>query len=62
MNGEIVHTLFTLFDQGIAVNLPGQVFDLAIDFFQGLVDGHCADGHGRVTQDPFAGGVNIFSG
>ncbi len=62
MDGEIIHALLGLFDQRIAENFPGQVFGLAVDFFQRLIDRHRADRHGRIAQNPFAGFVNVFSG
>ena len=46
MDSEIVHALFSLLDEGVAENFPGQVFGLAVDFFQGLIDRHSADRHG----------------
>ena len=62
VNREIVDTLFGLFDQGVAKDFPGQVFSLAADFFQGLIDRHSADGHRRVADDPLARGVNVLTG
>ena len=46
MDGEVVNTLLGLFDEGVAEEIPGEVFDAAVDFLKGLVDGHGADGHG----------------
>ncbi len=34
MDGEIVHALFGLLDERVAEQFPGQVFGLAVDFFQ----------------------------
>ncbi len=62
VDGEVVHALLGLFDQGVAEDLPGEVFGFAVDFFQRLVDGHGADGHGRVAQNPFAGFVDVLAG
>ena len=62
MDGEIIHALLALFDQGVAKNLPGQVLGFAADFFQRLVNGHRADGDGRVAQNPLAGGVDVGAG
>ena len=62
VDGEVVHTLFRLFDEGVAKHLPGEVLGDAVDLFQGLVDGHGADGHWRVAQDVIAGGVDVLAG
>jgi len=62
MDGEVVHALLGLLDQGVAEDLPGQLLGLAVDFFQSLVDGHGADGHGRVADDPLAGFVDMLAG
>src|SRR5471032_3376761 len=62
VDGEVVDALLGLFDQGVAEQLPGQVFSSAADFFQGLVDRYGTDRHRRVADDPFAGFVNVFAG
>src|SRR5665811_682084 len=62
MDREIVHALFGLFDQSIPEYLPGQVFSLAVHFFQCLVDRHRADGYRRIADDPFAGFVDVLAG
>ena len=62
MDREIVHALLGLFDQRVAEDLPGQVFGLAVDLFQRLVDRHRADRHRRVADDPFAGLVDVLAG
>ncbi len=61
MNGEVVHTLLSLLNQRVAENFPGQVFSLAIDLFQGLVNRHCTNGHRAVAQNPFAGFMNMLA-
>src|SRR6185295_925536 len=62
VDGEVVDSLFCLLDERVAKELPSQVFGLASDFFQRLIDGYGADGHRRVTDDPFAGLVNVLAG
>ena len=62
VDGEVVHALFGLFDEGVAEDFPGQVFGFAVDFFQGLVDGDAADGDGAVADDPLAGFVDVAAG
>ena len=59
MDGEIVHALLGLFDQGVFEDFPGQVLGDAIDLFQRLIDRHCADGHGAVTDHPVADIVDV---
>lgn len=61
VDGEVVHALLGLLDEGVPEKLPGEVLGLAVHFFEGLVDGHGADGHGGVPQDPLAGGVDVFA-
>src|SRR4051794_30685129 len=62
VDGEVVDALLGLLDQGVAVDLPGEFFGAAADFLEGLVDGDGADGHGRIADDPLAGGVDVFPG
>ena len=45
MDREIVDTLFSLFDQRIAIDFPREFFSFSGDFFQRLVDGNRADGN-----------------
>ena len=49
MDGEVVHPLLGLFDQGVAEDFPGELFGAAVDLLQGLIDRHRADGHGGVA-------------
>ena len=62
VDGEIIHALLRLFDEGVAVNFPGQFLGLAADFFERLINRHGADGHGRVAENPFARGVDVLAG
>ena len=62
VDGEVVHALLGLLDQGVAEDLPGQVFGNAAHFFQRLVDGYGANRHGRVAHDPVARGVDVLAG
>ena len=61
VDGEVIDTLLGLLDEGVAEDFPRQIFGLAIDLFQRLVDGHGADGHGAVAHDPFARFVDMFT-
>ena len=45
MDGEVVNTLFCLFDQGVAKDLPAQVLGYAIDLLQCLVNRHGTHRH-----------------
>ena len=62
VDGEVVDALFCLFDEGIAVEFPGEVFGFAVDFFEGLINGDRSDGDGGVAENPLASGVDIFPG
>ena len=62
VDGEVVHALLGLLDERVAEDLPGEVLGLAVDLLQRLVDGHGADGHGAVAQDPLAGLVDVVAG
>ena len=62
MDCEIIDALFGLLNQRVAEHIPCQFLGLAVDFLQRLIDRHCADGHWRIAQNPFAGFVNMFAG
>ena len=62
VNGEVIHALLGLFDEGVAEEFPGEVLGLAVHFFERLIDRHGADGHGRVAENPFARGVDVLAG
>ena len=62
VDGEVVHALLALLDEGVAVEFPGKVFHPSVYFFQCLVDGHGAHGDGTVADNPFACFVYVGSG
>ena len=62
MDGEVIDALLSLLDEGVAEELPGEVFGLAVHFFECLINRHGADGHGRVAQNPFTRGVDVLAG
>ena len=62
VDGEVIHALLGLLDQGVAVQLPGQVLGDAADLLQRLVDRHRADRHRRVADDPLARLVDVLAG
>ncbi|MNV00748.1 hypothetical protein D3C71_909280 [compost metagenome] len=59
--GKVRNTLFGLFNQGIFEYFPGKVLGHSLHFFERLIDWYCTDWNGRVTDNPFAGFVNIFA-
>ena len=61
MDREVIHTLLGLLDQGIAENLPSQVFCFAIDLLERLVNRYRADGYWRITNNPFAGFMDMLA-
>ena len=62
VDGKVIDALLGLLDEGVAVEFPSEAFDLAVHFFKCLIDGDGSDGDGRITNDPLAGGVDVFSG
>ena len=62
VDGEVIDALLGLLDQRVAIDLPGQIFGTAADFFERLVDRHRADRHRRVADDPFARFVDVLAG
>ena len=54
MDGKIVHTLFALLDERVAIHLPREVFYLAVNLFQGLIDGHSTHWDGTIAKNPLA--------
>ena len=51
-----------MFNQGVAVDFPGEVLHLAVHFLQCLVDGDSTYRNGTVTDNPFARFVDILPG
>ncbi|MCG3163193.1 MAG: hypothetical protein JMDDDDMK_04576 [Acidobacteria bacterium] len=62
VNRKIINALLGLLNERVAEDFPGQVFGLARDFFESLINRHSADGDGRIADDPFARGVDVFAG
>ena len=62
MDGEIIHALFALLDQRVAVDFPVELDRVAVDLLQRLIDRHGADRHRRIAHDPFAGVVDVAAG
>ena len=61
VDGHVIHPLLGLLDERVAEDLPGEVFSDAADLLQRLIDGHGANGHGRVADDPFTRGVDVLA-
>ena len=62
VDGEVIDALLALLDQRVAVDLPGQLFGLAADLLQRLIDRHRADRHRRVADDPLACLMDVGAG
>ena len=62
MDGEVIHSLLALFNQGVAVDFPGEVFHLCRSpFSKCLVDRDSAHGNGTVADNPFARFVDVLA-
>ena len=62
MDGKVIDALFGLFNQGVAVHIPTQFADVAANFFKSLINRNCANRHGRIANDRFAGQVDVGTG
>ena len=59
---EVVHALLALLYQGVAEELPAQVFGLAVHLLHSLVHGYRAHWYGAVADYPLAGLVYVLAG
>ncbi|CAM2159159.1 200 kDa antigen p200 [Paraburkholderia tropica] len=62
VNREVVDALLGLLDQRVAEHFPREVFSLAVDLFERLIDRHRADRHRRIADDPLARFMNVLAG
>mmetsp|Transcript_8627 Transcript_8627/g.22167 ORF Transcript_8627/g.22167 Transcript_8627/m.22167 type:complete len:377 (+) Transcript_8627:723-1853(+) len=62
VDGPVVHALLCLLHERLAKQFPGDVLHDAVSLLQALVDGHSADGHGRVAHHPLARRVDVIAG
>ena len=62
MDSEVIDPLLGLFNQRIAVDLPGEFLSLAAHLLQGLINWHGTNRHGRVAQDPLTRLVDVLAG
>jgi hypothetical protein len=59
---EVVDSLLALLDQGLAVDLPGEILRAAANLLERLVDRHRADRHRGIANDPLARFVDVLAG
>src|SRR6478672_8562299 len=59
---NVVDALLELLDEGVAVDLPGEVLALAVDLLERLVDRHRPDRDRAVADDPLARRVDVATG
>ena len=62
MNREVVHALFRLLDERVAVQFPREFFGLAVHLFERLVNRHCSYRYGTVADNPFTRLVDVLAG
>ena len=62
VDGEVIDALLGLLDEGVAEEFPSEIFGFAVHFFECLINGHGADGHGRIAEDPLPRGVDVLAG
>ena len=62
MDSKVVYTLFALFNKGVLVDFPSQVFHFAVYLLQCLVDGYSAYRYRTITDNPFACFVDVVTG
>ena len=61
MDRKVINSLLTLFNQRIAKQFPGQLFRLSSDLFHCLIHRHSSYRHRAITDNPFAGFMNILA-
>ncbi len=61
MDRHVIHALFCLLDDGVLHDFPVQVFHLAFDLFQSLIDRHRTDRHWRVPDNPLTGFMDVLA-
>mmetsp|Transcript_3584 Transcript_3584/g.10121 ORF Transcript_3584/g.10121 Transcript_3584/m.10121 type:complete len:529 (-) Transcript_3584:53-1639(-) len=60
VDGEVVHALFSLLDEGLPEELPGDFHGVTSSFLEGLVDGDRAHRNRRVPHDPLPRLVDVL--
>ena len=61
MDCEIIDTLLSLFDEGIAIYFPSEVFNFTVYFFKGLINGYRSHRHRTISDNPLTGLVDIVA-
>mmetsp|Transcript_18150 Transcript_18150/g.37470 ORF Transcript_18150/g.37470 Transcript_18150/m.37470 type:complete len:522 (-) Transcript_18150:116-1681(-) len=61
VDGEVVHALFSLLDEGLPEELPGDFHGVTSSFLEGLVDGDRAHRNRRVPHDPLPRLVDVLA-
>ena len=61
MDGEVIDSLLTLFDECVTIYLPTEVFHLSVHLFQGLVDRHGSYWNRTVAHNPFTSLVDVVA-
>ena len=61
MDGEVVHTLFSLFYERIAEHFPGEIFGNATGLIQSLINRNGTNWHRRVTNNPLTRFMNMLT-
>ena len=62
MDGKVIHSLLSLLDEGVPIDLPGKLLRFSLHLLQGLINGDRSDGDRRVAQNPLTGFVNVTTG
>ena len=58
---KIIDALLGLLDQSVTENLPCELLRFSSHLLQGLINRDCADGDGRIAENPLTRGMNVFS-
>ena len=62
MEGEVIHSLFALFDERVAIDVPSKVFYFAVYLLLCLIDRNGTHVYRTVPEYPFACFVDVVSG
>ncbi len=62
MDGEVINTLFSLFNERIAEHFPGEVFGNATGLIESLINRNRTNWYRRVTNNPLTCLMNMLTG